>query len=71
MSDTYPRTGRLYSVRRGEHFYLRLGRAYQHVAVSRAPSWDHTRYRRLGAWFHHRGLTLRYRGWLLHLTVRA
>ncbi len=67
----YPRTGRLYSVRGGPHFYLRLGRAYQNIALSRTPSWDQPCYGRFGAWFHHRGLTLRYRGWLLHFTVRS
>lgn len=67
----YPLTMRkFYAFRRGPHLFARVGLGYQHVAISRAPSWDHPRYPRLGAWLHHRGLTLRYRGWLLHVTVR-
>jgi hypothetical protein len=53
-----------------QYRYWRLGRAYQNIAVSEVPSWDSPSYGRFGAWFHSRGLTLRYRGWLLHFTVR-
>ena len=49
----------------------RVGRAYQNIGVSFIPSWDQPYYPRVGGWFHHRGLTLRYRGWLLHITVRS
>lgn len=50
--------------------YFKVGRAYQSVALDWLGSWDQPCYGRFGAWFHHRGLTLRYRGWLLLLTVR-
>lgn len=50
--------------------YFHLGRPYQGVSLDWVGSWDQPCYPRLGAWFHHRGLTLRYRGWLLGITVR-
>jgi hypothetical protein len=69
--DDWYTYSRLLAIRGGRSTYIRVGLPYQNVALSRVRSWAEYDYPRFGAWFHYRGLTLRYRDWLLHFTVRS